>query len=229
MEFLVAPHVTYVVKIVDYRPRNKYGQECDAIAEYDRHEVLVYAALKGEVRCHAVAHEVGHAWDYYRRTAQDDESQTDDRAFFMRSYQRDLKRQGGEEALCAMLSPMEQLLATAGQKQAGDRELVVEPMDDDLQRDWPATPSAFSTQCGRCTTSIAPGNIVRSEIELHASEKRTQRFSVYCEFCNHLMTWQQECDSDGYPVPDSQPIGHEYVTDPEQVATFLKEHPLLCG
>jgi hypothetical protein len=95
-----------------------------------------------------------------------------------------------------------------------------------------AAPSARRAQCGVCGKTFAGGSIVNAHaIYDHAEDTYTVLSQVYCDHCEHIMSWIE-----AVRLLDDQAIytglvmsGPGYIRSRARIRAFLHQHPEATG
>jgi hypothetical protein len=202
MFFRVGPY-RYRVRISEGQLRDENGDDCAGLWEWETRTVWLSSTLSVSHRHETLLHELSHAWQRHFGTISSAEDEANRTAAFAIDVQRQLSAQGGDLALMRL-----------GSDGIIDNGAVV------------AVTSQVGAQCGVCSTSFSPSQVV-SETAEQLEGRAVVRRSCWCDFCGHVIRWVETATSQGFPA-GAVVSGPEYLRGPA-ADQWLRRHGVEAG
>lgn len=180
----------YAARITD-EPLAHDGEPCLGLCDGGRRLILISCEVAIDRRLHVLLHELCHAHFFEAGMPGDDEGLCDAFAGVAELAFRDLALNGGEEAL-KRLRPGETFGRLAGRI------------------------GLLRHRCCPCGETVAGGSVYCTP---DAARPGEVTLKLYCEFCNHTLTWNEFATFGG--GPSSVPTGEQRVEKGDHVTHLL--------
>lgn len=214
MKFSVGPFVyTFVVSSRDLWDES--GEFCEAYFYEDRRLIVMSPRVEPQRRAEVLKHEIKHCWETHVGQPNSEEGRCQLFATISESFDADLERQGGREALERMTPRTVNHLGKPAPAPASAKQSEAEY----------GSPS--KTVCGECQAETMCGSIEEGDVEAHAAGGFRKLRWFRCDQCGALQVWFQYCLATGELLPGIVPSPKPRILRGVEAGRFIDERQAL--